>query len=102
MNTDGHGTLVYGIRAVEALLRHRSDRIEKLWVADDEHGPRASLSALANSVGVSVQRISKRQLDNRLSGTRHQWIAAEVTPADYVDWLSYLNTKIHLSLRWIR
>ena len=65
--------------------------MKKLWVADDEHGPRSELTELAELNGVSIRKCSKRQLDARLPGARHQWIAAEINPADYVDWPELLE-----------
>ncbi|MBG6288200.1 23S rRNA (guanosine(2251)-2'-O)-methyltransferase RlmB, partial [Pseudomonas nitroreducens] len=46
---------VYGVHAVEALLRHHPKRVKQLWLAEGRHDPRVqTLVELAGQVRVAV------------------------------------------------
>lgn len=70
--------LVYGIHAVDALLRQRAAGIERLLVDDQRQDKRiAALVDLAKNQGVAVERAGKPVLDELASG-RHQGVVAQM------------------------
>ncbi len=72
---------VYGLHAVEALLRHHPRRIRQLWLALGRDDARVQpLLALALAERVSVEICERQQLD-ALTGAAHQGVLAEVTPS---------------------
>lgn len=83
-------TMIVGIRAVEALLAHRADRVQNIAVVD-RSGPRARLVQVAEGLGVQVEVVPRVKLDKRADGLRHQGVIATATPADHVEWASLLG-----------
>lgn len=72
---------VYGIHAVEALLRHHPKRVKQLWLAERRSEPRLQpLLALAGQYRLPVDSIDRGQLDEWTEGV-HQGVMAEVTPS---------------------
>lgn len=72
---------VYGIHAVEALLRHHPKRIKRLWLAERRSEPRLrTLLELAAQCRISPEYIDRNQLDEWAEGV-HQGVMAEVTPS---------------------
>ncbi|MFV0276203.1 MAG: 23S rRNA (guanosine(2251)-2'-O)-methyltransferase RlmB, partial [Parahaliea sp.] len=72
---------IYGIHAVDALLRRRADSVQRLLVQQDREDRRVTeLLELARNQGVCVQRVSRRELDGLVSG-RHQGVVAQALPA---------------------
>lgn len=73
--------LLHGINAVESALRNDPERVKTLWLDDarDDRRLRA-LIELAEQVGVSVQRASKKALDRRVPDGRHQGVVADYNP----------------------
>lgn len=72
---------VYGIHAVEALLRHHPKRVKQLWLAERRSEPRLQpLLALAGQYRLPVNPIERSQLDEWTEGV-HQGVMAEVTPS---------------------
>ncbi len=70
--------LVYGIHAVDALLRRKPGSIQQLWVQAGRQDKRMSaLLELAANQGISAQDLSRAELDQKVSG-RHQGVIAEV------------------------
>ena len=67
---------VYGIHAVDSLLRRHPERVSALALQSGREDRRiAGLETLARNQGVSVQRLPRRELD-ALAGGRHQGAVA--------------------------
>ncbi len=72
---------VYGVHAVEALLRHHPKRVKQLWLAEGRQDPRVqALVQLAGAVRVPVGQRERRELDEWAEGV-HQGVVAEVSPS---------------------
>lgn len=72
---------VYGVHAVEALLRHHPKRVKQLWLAEGREDPRVqTLLELARQVRVPVGQRERRDLDEWAEGV-HQGVVAEVSPS---------------------
>lgn len=74
--------ILYGIHAVEALLRHHPKRVKQLWLAanrEDDVRIQALL-ALAHAANVPVGRRDRQALDEWADGV-HQGVVAEVSPS---------------------
>ncbi|KHL70735.1 MULTISPECIES: 23S rRNA (guanosine(2251)-2'-O)-methyltransferase RlmB [Pseudomonas] len=72
---------VYGVHAVEALLRHHPKRVKQLWVAEGRQDPRIqALLSLAEAHRVNVGQRERRELDEWAEGV-HQGVVAEVSPS---------------------
>ncbi|WP_116367728.1 23S rRNA (guanosine(2251)-2'-O)-methyltransferase RlmB [Parahaliea mediterranea] len=75
---------IYGIHAVDALLRRRAASVQRLLVQQGREDKRiAALLALARNQGVAVQRLPRKALDELVAG-RHQGVVAEAL-ADHSD-----------------
>jgi 23S rRNA (guanosine2251-2'-O)-methyltransferase len=69
---------VFGLHAVDALLRRNPRAVQRLWVQEGRDDKRIrALVELARNQGVSVLREHRAGLDERVSG-RHQGAVAEV------------------------
>lgn len=72
---------VYGVHAVEALLRHHPKRVKQLWLAEGRQDPRVqTLVQLAGDARVPVGQRERRELDEWAEGV-HQGVVAEVSPS---------------------
>ena len=72
---------VYGVHAVEALLRHHPKRVKQLWLAESRQDPRVqSLLELAGQHRVAVGHKDRQELDEWAEGV-HQGVVAEVSPS---------------------
>jgi 23S rRNA (guanosine2251-2'-O)-methyltransferase len=72
---------VYGVHAVEALLRHHPRRVKQLWLAEGRQDPRVQvLVELATQQRISVGQRERRELDEWAEGV-HQGVVAEVSPS---------------------
>lgn len=72
---------VYGLHAVEALLRHHPKRVKRLWIAEGRGDPRMqAVLALASSAKIAVDSIDRATLDEWTEAA-HQGLVAEVTPS---------------------
>ncbi|RLA45797.1 MAG: 23S rRNA (guanosine(2251)-2'-O)-methyltransferase RlmB [Gammaproteobacteria bacterium] len=68
---------IYGIHAVDSLLRQNPKSVQRLWVQQGRDDKRiASLLELAQNQGVAVARQPRQHLDEMVSG-RHQGVVAE-------------------------
>jgi 23S rRNA (guanosine2251-2'-O)-methyltransferase len=73
--------LVYGLHAVQALLRRHPDRVLELRLAERRDDPRMrALELLARERGTRVQRVDAQALQKALGDVAHQGVAAEVLP----------------------
>lgn len=69
---------VYGIHAVDSLLRQHPQSVRQLWLQRGRDDKRiAALLELAQNQGIAVERESRQALDNRVSA-RHQGAVAQV------------------------
>src|SRR5690606_37598923 len=72
---------IYGVHAVEALLRHHPKRVKQLWLAEGRQDPRVqALVELAREARVSVGTRHRRELDEWAEGV-HQGVVADVSPS---------------------
>ena len=72
---------IYGIHAVEALLRHHPKRVKQVWLAESRNDPRVqTLVALAAENRVDVGQAERREMDVWVEGV-HQGVVAEVSPS---------------------
>jgi len=72
---------IYGVHAVEALLRHHPKRVKQIWLAEGRSDPRVqTLIQLAGENRVSVGNAERRELDAWVEGV-HQGVVAEVSPS---------------------
>ncbi|MCW8196047.1 23S rRNA (guanosine(2251)-2'-O)-methyltransferase RlmB [Proteobacteria bacterium 005FR1] len=77
--------LIYGIHAVQTLLKNAADRIQQLYLLRGRRDQRMSkLTALAEKQGVAVQYRSREQLDAMAEGN-HQGVVAECSPGEVHD-----------------
>jgi 23S rRNA (guanosine2251-2'-O)-methyltransferase len=72
---------IYGIHAVDGLLRSNPQSIQRLWVQQGREDKRfGALLQLAKNQGVPVARLSRAELDDMVDG-RHQGVVAEAPAA---------------------
>ncbi|MCQ4278656.1 23S rRNA (guanosine(2251)-2'-O)-methyltransferase RlmB [Pseudomonas stutzeri] len=72
---------IYGLHAVEALLRHHPKRVKQIWLAEGRDDPRVqSLLQLAAYSKVRVGQCERREMDAWVEGV-HQGVIAEVSPS---------------------
>lgn len=72
---------VYGLHAVEALLRHHPKRVKQVWLAEGRGDPRARVVVeLAEQARVRVGQCERREMDAWVEGV-HQGVVAEVSPS---------------------
>ena len=72
---------IYGVHAVEALLRHHPKRVKQVWLSEGRSEPRLQpLLELASQNRVSVGQAERRELDAWVEGV-HQGVVADVSPS---------------------
>ncbi|WP_339486870.1 23S rRNA (guanosine(2251)-2'-O)-methyltransferase RlmB [Pseudomonas sp. EL_65y_Pfl2_R95] len=72
---------IYGLHAVEALLRHHPKRVKQVWLAEGRNDPRVqTLIALAGESRVPVGQCERREMDVWVEGV-HQGVVADVSPS---------------------
>ena len=72
---------IYGVHAVEALLRYHPKRVKQIWLSEGRSEPRIqALLALAADYRVPVGQAERRELDAWVEGV-HQGVVAEVSPS---------------------
>ncbi|UVE17544.1 23S rRNA (guanosine(2251)-2'-O)-methyltransferase RlmB [Pseudomonas sp. LS44] len=72
---------IYGVHAVEALLRHHPKRVKQVWLAEGRSDPRVqTLLELAAQARVAVGQAERREMDVWVEGV-HQGVVAEVSPS---------------------
>ena len=72
---------IYGVHAVEALLRHHPKRVKQVWLAEGRSDPRVqTLVGLASQARVSVGQCERREMDAWVEGV-HQGVVADVSPS---------------------
>ena len=82
---------IYGIHAVDGLLRSNPQSVQRLWVQQGREDKRfGALLELAKNQGVPVARLSRADLDGMVDG-RHQGVIAETLAAPVHGSLSQPN-----------
>lgn len=72
---------VYGVHAVEALLRHHPRRVKQVWLAEGRDDPRVqTLVRVAGEARVRVGQCERREMDAWVEGV-HQGVVADVSPS---------------------
>lgn len=73
--------LIYGLHAVEALLKHNRDSILELLVQQGRHDARMEhLITQAGRLNIGISEVPRSTLDERTGGVVHQGIAALCRP----------------------
>lgn len=92
--------LLYGIHAVRSLLQRQPERVLEIFCIDSRIDNRVQeIMALAKAQGLSMQKITKKQLDQWVSEGQHQGIAARCRPQkllsehDIDDLITNTHTK---------
>lgn len=84
---------VFGIHAVEAVLRSDAERVRRLFVQTDRRDPRmTAILQLATAAKVPVENCDRTKLDRMTHNGRHQGIVAETARAE-------LGSETELELR---
>jgi len=72
---------VFGLHAVEALLRHHPRRGKRIWLAERRNDPRVqAVLELAAQARIGVTSCERREMDEWVEGV-HQGVVAEVSPS---------------------
>jgi len=72
---------IYGVHAVEAMLRHHPKRVKQVWLAEGRSDPRVQvLLELAGQARVAVGQCERREMDAWVEGV-HQGVVADVSPS---------------------
>ncbi|MGE8496534.1 MAG: 23S rRNA (guanosine(2251)-2'-O)-methyltransferase RlmB [Pseudomonas sp.] len=72
---------IYGVHAVEAMLRHHPKRVKQVWLADGRNDPRVQpLIELATQARIAVGQCERREMDAWVEGV-HQGVVADVSPS---------------------
>ncbi|MFK7975925.1 MAG: 23S rRNA (guanosine(2251)-2'-O)-methyltransferase RlmB [Halioglobus sp.] len=78
MSGQSANSFVYGIHAVDALLRQRAAGVQCIAIDNQRQDKRiAALVELAKNQGVAVERSTKQSLDEKVTG-RHQGVVAQL------------------------
>ncbi len=73
---------IFGIHAVESVLKHSPERILELFLMQGRLDERvAPLIQLAREYGISTPQTSRKVLDEKAGSTQHQGVVARVKPA---------------------
>ncbi len=84
---------VFGIHAVEAVLRSDAERVRRLFAQTDRRDPRmTAILQLAAAAKVPVENCDRTKLDRMTHNGRHQGIVAETAQAE-------LGSETELELR---
>ncbi len=76
---------IYGIHAVDGLLRNKPKSVQRLWVQRGREDKRiTALLELAQNQGVPVAHQARKELD-AMAGGRHQGVVAEAFPEPFRD-----------------
>jgi 23S rRNA (guanosine2251-2'-O)-methyltransferase len=99
------GQLVYGLHAVQSLLKHHPDRVLEVQLTERRDDPRMrAIEALARAHGTKVLRVDAQALQKALGDVTHQGVAAQVLPLppwseeDLVSALGEVKSPLVLAL----
>jgi 23S rRNA (guanosine2251-2'-O)-methyltransferase len=94
---------VFGLHAVTGLLQRNPERVSLLLVLESRDDARIQqVLSLAEKANVPVRRVSRGELDERVSGVSHQGVVAETGSATVIgekqlpDFLESLQTPAFL------
>ncbi|WP_412514085.1 23S rRNA (guanosine(2251)-2'-O)-methyltransferase RlmB [Shewanella indica] len=74
--------LVFGIHAVESLLKHTPERVLEMWLLSGRQDDRIKpLLEMAAQWGIRPQQASRKTLDDKAESSQHQGIIIRVRPA---------------------
>ena len=100
-----NGQLIYGLHAVQSVLKRHPERVLELQLAERRDDPRLrAIEALARDHGTKVLRVDAQTLQKALGDVTHQGIAAQVLPLDpwseddLVGALADVNSPLVLAL----
>ncbi|MDH1264211.1 23S rRNA (guanosine(2251)-2'-O)-methyltransferase RlmB [Pseudomonas sp. GD03944] len=72
---------IFGVHAVEAMLRHHPKRVKQVWLAEGRSDPRVQpLIELATQARVAIGQCERREMDAWVEGV-HQGVVADVSPS---------------------
>jgi 23S rRNA (guanosine2251-2'-O)-methyltransferase len=75
---------LYGVHAVLAALEGQRQRVCKVWLDQQRHGPAAErIVTLAGQRGIPVETVTSGQLQRVLGHRQHQGVVALAAPLDY-------------------
>lgn len=75
-----------GIHTVSALLNRQPERAHSLWLEQNKQNSRIdSLVKQARDLGISVQQVQRKKLDQMCEGALHQGIAATCSSTEFLD-----------------
>jgi 23S rRNA (guanosine2251-2'-O)-methyltransferase len=75
--------LIYGLHAVQSVLKRHPDRVLELQLTERRDDPRLrAIEALAREHGTKVLRVDAQTLHKALGDVTHQGVAAQVLPLD--------------------
>ena len=78
--------LAYGIHSISAIIKHEPERLIEIFALKGRQDERVTpLINDAYSLGVSVQFMSRKALDDKSDGEQHQGIMARVKAAKQKD-----------------
>lgn len=73
--------IVFGIHAVNALLKHAPERFIEMWLLKGRDDERLlPITNLARKYGIATQLVQRRVLDDKSVGEQHQGVIARVKP----------------------
>ena len=72
---------IYGIHAVESMLRNNCEDVLQVWVAQGRKDKRVQeITDIAGKAGISVEAISADKMNNKCPDANHQGIIAKIRP----------------------
>ncbi|ABM01269.1 RNA methyltransferase TrmH, group 3 [Shewanella amazonensis SB2B] len=73
---------MFGIHAVESVLKHAPERVLELWLMTGRQDERVlPLLEIAQNWGIKAQQAARKTLDEKAESTQHQGIIIRVRPA---------------------
>jgi 23S rRNA (guanosine2251-2'-O)-methyltransferase len=97
-------SLIYGLHAVLAAVRKHPGRVEGVWLAAGRSDARiVEVEKAARAASLTIQRVSRDELDKMVEGMRHQGAVARMRPGasgavagDFESFLAQLPPKVLL------
>ncbi len=78
--------ITFGIHALESVLKHSPERVIEMWVLQGRDDQRLTpLLATAAEYGISIQKTSRKALDDKAGSTQHQGVLARVKPVKQLN-----------------
>ncbi|EKE67847.1 23S rRNA (guanosine(2251)-2'-O)-methyltransferase RlmB [Gallaecimonas xiamenensis] len=73
---------IFGIHAIDGAIRRQPESLVKLWVARERQDQRlAEVIADAQAMGLAIEWVSKKTLDDKSKGAVHQGVMAQIKAA---------------------